>query len=578
MKQLFEYLNLPFRKFQIQLVIYILLIGLIPFAFAVYFYSQSMAAKNERELHDQLLTAHLQTLERFNQAMDSVKGAARAINSDYLIQSHMKDDLDESNIDRYNLERQLDTLIQVHKQNVPFITDICIVFDTSVFDTSYCPNVEIIPQEGQRLPSSVSDSVAEPMPISDDSQHIYGIRYIGTLSLIHSYSNLIKGYIVIVVNIGGVMDDYHRVQPNIVHSITDSNGMVLFRFGRALSKVNSRGDEFSAAVIDEKNGWRTSERDIRIGRDTWNSYFSIPDPAHGTFGLLLRKPLMIYVALLLLLTGMSTLLYSGLFLKPLHNLRILMKRAERGDLKAYWTARSVEEINDLGESYNQMLNRLEELIKQVKLEESLKKEAEIAALQYQLNPHFLYNTLNTIKWVAKLHKTPQIGEVVSALVRLLQASLGKKGDFLTIREEIALIQDYMDIQRFRYGDQVELQFEIETVASLCLVPRMILQPLVENALIHGLEPQKHGGMIMIRAFLDRDMLICEVEDDGVGMAHLRENKGIGGVKEKMSGIGLQHIRDKIKLYYGHDYKMHVFPRKPSGTRIRLSLPIHRNEE
>ena len=105
-----------------------------------------------------------------------------------------------------------------------------------------------------------------------------------------------------------------------------------------------------------------------------------------------------------------------------------------------------------------MLNRLEDLIKQVKREESLKKEAEMEALHYQLNPHFLYNTLNTIKWVAKIHKTPQISEVVSALVRLLQASLGKKGEFITLREEIGLTRDYMEIQKFRYGDRIQIVY------------------------------------------------------------------------------------------------------------------------
>src|SRR5690606_9119714 len=149
--------------------------------------------------------------------------------------------------------------------------------------------------------------------------------------------------------------------------------------------------------------------------------------------------------LLAIVSFLSSYFFARHVTKPLHNLRTLMKRAEHGDLKAKWMVEGIDELNDLEQSYNQMHNRVEDLIKQVKIEEALKKDAEMEALQYQLNPHFLYNTLNTIKWVAKIHKTPQISDVISALVRLLQASLGKKGDFITIREETMLIQDYMHI-------------------------------------------------------------------------------------------------------------------------------------
>jgi sensor histidine kinase YesM len=232
-----------------------------------------------------------------------------------------------------------------------------------------------------------------------------------------------------------------------------------------------------------------------------------------------------------------------------------------------------------------MLNRLEDVIKQVKIEESLKKEKEFEALQYQLNPHFLYNTLNTIKWVAKIHKTPQISEVVSALVRLLQVSLNKKGDFITVREEFGLVKDYMDIQTFRYGETIQIESDIDPLAAQCLVPTMILQPLVENAIIHGLDQSnKEDKRILIRAWIERDLLFCQVEDNGRGLNNeqllfldANTNKS-ERVKEKLSGIGLNHIREKIRLYYGPDYSMQIFSKPNQGTTVKLSLPIHQSEE
>jgi signal transduction histidine kinase len=296
----------------------------------------------------------------------------------------------------------------------------------------------------------------------------------------------------------------------------------------------------------------------------------------------------------LILAAAASFCLSSWVTRPFRELQSLMKRTEKGDLKAYWTSRGSQEMNELGESYNQMLNRLEDLIRQVKREEALKKEAEMEALQYQLNPHFLYNTLNTIKWVAKLHKTPQISEAVSALVRLLQASLGKKGDFITVGEEAALITDYMAIQAFRYGENIRLAVEIDPSAERCLLPRLLLQPLVENAVIHGIEPLRRAGVIQVRIWVERGLLFCQVADNGIGMeeevcrsvssdtSHNMERRpgapSAGMLRERMSGIGLRHIRDKIRLYYGPDYAMSIVAKPMEGTSVRLCLPVHRNEE
>ena len=296
----------------------------------------------------------------------------------------------------------------------------------------------------------------------------------------------------------------------------------------------------------------------------------------------------------LILAAAASFYLSSWVARPFRELQSLMKRTEKGDLKAYWTSRGSQEMNELGESYNQMLNRLEDLIRQVKREEALKKEAEMEALQYQLNPHFLYNTLNTIKWVAKLHKTPQISEAVSALVRLLQASLGKKGDFITVGEEAGLITDYMAIQAFRYGENIRLEVEIDPSAEQCLLPRLLLQPLVENAVIHGIEPLRRAGVIQVRIWVERGLLFCQVADNGIGMEEevcrlvnsdtspnmdRRPGKASAGMlRERMSGIGLRHIRDKIRLYYGPDYAMSIVAKPMEGTSVRLCLPVHRNEE
>lgn len=320
---------------------------------------------------------------------------------------------------------------------------------------------------------------------------------------------------------------------------------------------------------------------VTILSETWTSAIRWEEEAMpGGKRRFLQAAVWSGLLLALLAAGVSILFHLAA-IRPLRVLQKLMKRAESGDLKAYWTMPAPGEIRELGHRYNQMLNRIDELIKQVKAEEALKKEKEIEALHYQLNPHFLYNTLNTVKWVAKIHKTPQIADAVSALVRLLQASLGKKGDFLPLGEEIGLVRDYMAIQAFRYGDGITLETDIEPVTTLCLVPKLILQPLVENAIIHGLQQKQGERTIVIRSRLDRDLLIIQVEDNGVGMeppdpGDERGDKRLDAM-ERMSGIGLRHIREKLRLYYGPDYPMRIFSKPGEGTRVRLALPIHRSD-
>ena len=391
------------------------------------------------------------------------------------------------------------------------------------------------------------------------------------------------GQVDVTVDVSRPMDElFATLRSPYRYVIADDRGNPLYRRG-----TDPDAKTGQAAVLTGGNALQITSRSIvslqtwEFAGGRWTFRLEVENPLRAAFADSLRNALILFVALVVLVCAGGVFIVSRSITRPLRRLRELMKRAERGDLKAYWVSNHTQEINELGQSYNQMLNRLEDLIKQVKREEALKKEAEIAALQYQLNPHFLYNTLNTIKWVAKLHRTPQISDVISALVRLLQASLGKKGDFITLREEIALIRDYMDIQRFRYGDRVQIRFDIEPVAELCLVPRLILQPLVENACIHGIEPSQRDGTITIKAWIDRDLLFCQVEDNGIGMKidpDTGEAAGESGVwKERMSGIGLKHIREKIKLYYGPDYKMHVISKERQGTAVRLSLPIHQSE-
>jgi sensor histidine kinase YesM len=574
----------PFGSFQAKLLAYLLVVGSIPLVCAMLVLYNLSSNYGEKELTGYLRQTHEQMLSGLRQAVSELDHMVKNTVNDYavqrLLESRAMREPEERGIKEY-----VDFMLRNQRSQLKFIEEMCISFDQS--GNAVCaqdndvPSLDLMPLGMTALMRN--ERLIEPLDELEREDGSPRLRYMAPLYEIRT--GIVRGTVTLVIRLDALLVDTQGRQQLINHLIYDSRGNLLYQL-----KPQTSDDAFypDSTSYKENTFMRgnsiISQQKIGIEGVQWMSRIEVENQLPNSTFRSFKSTFFIFFSLLVLLSFISALLFSRMVTSPLYELRRLMKRAELGDLKAYWIAKGPEDMNDLGISYNQMLNRVEELIKQVKREESLKKEAEIEALTYQLNPHFLYNTLNTIKWVAKLHKTPQISEAVSALVRLLQASLGKKGDFLTVREELELIKDYMEIQRFRYGDKVRLDVELDPIASVCLVPRMILQPIVENAIIHGIEPSGRSGIITIRAWIERDLLFCQVEDNGVGVtdkgASLAEGTSASdgkGLKERMSGIGLSHIREKIKLYYGSDSKMYIYGKEREGTIVRLQLPVHQSE-
>lgn len=568
----------PFKSFQVRMFLYLVIIGSVPVFIALLFFYVQSAEQTDAQWKAAVSAKHDRVTRQLENEMRELEYVYRSLLETPGLELWLKSGKSGLEEEDAAMRRVKESIVHSASYRLEYrkhIIDFCFAVEGG---SSFCATGSPLDYESR----------ASKMPLnrSDFFVREEGRNRMSWVGPLYGSDYYVDGSIRILADMTRILDEMRSDNGLSNLALWDPDtGSVLFESG-----IRQPGTEQSASLfLSEKDAFlRTgpdvivSQRPLSVPGQTWMSYVEVPNTDSIALKSTMRSTVIIFFTIVLAVSIVSSLLFSALFSRPLHSLRRLMKRAESGDLKAYWTSGSVREIDELGNSYNQMLNRLEETIKQAKLEESLKKEAEIEALQYQLNPHFLYNTLNTIKWVAKIHKTPQISDAVSALVRLLQASLGKKGDFLTLKEEIALLRDYMAIQSFRYGDLVKLNLDVDPLASVCLVPKLMLQPLVENALIHGLANSPREGEITIRAWLDRDMLLCQVQDNGIGIAEpdrvVNPQHNPTSSKERMSGIGLRNIRERIKLYYGPDYKMHVFSKPNVGTTIRLSLPIHRNEE
>ncbi|WP_217635181.1 sensor histidine kinase [Paenibacillus sp. yr247] len=556
----------------------------IPILCALYLFDQQFSAYSEKEFMSAVEQRHDQMLMRMNQEFRYASEITHRSAVDYGIINYakIKDDSANSN-EVKELSDYSNSLLSEQLLQNRYVEQVCLTLTAS--NRTLCSQSE----GSEAMATRIKGPYKSFEPIEAESSKFNGYILTYSESVMDKPSKQELGRVTIWFNMNKLWKELSFKSPSHAYVLMDQHKRVVYRNG-IYTGDDFRGAEREADYVHVDGTVVHSMKHIdMIGGGQWMSYYEAPITLSSAAFPHYRTWLILLLSLVVALCISSSLLFINFVTKPLYVLKTLMNRAESGDLRAYWTSKSSNEWTQLGQSYNQMLNRLEDLIKQVKREESLKKEAEMEALHYQLNPHFLYNTLNTIKWVAKIHKTPQISEVVSALVRLLQASLGKKGEFITLREEIGLTRDYMEIQRFRYGDRIQVVTEVDELTLGCLVPRMLLQPLVENAIIHGIEPSKREGIITIRSWLDRDLLLCQVEDNGVGMQVEEGSSGwnamhaVGGaqsgkLRERMSGVGISHIREKIKLYYGPQFKMHIGSKPGEGTTIRMSLPIHQFEE
>lgn len=237
---------------------------------------------------------------------------------------------------------------------------------------------------------------------------------------------------------------------------------------------------------------------------------------------------------------------------------------------------------ELEKSNFSLIERIQILLQRESAANILKKQAEIEALQNQINPHFLYNTLETIRGQAICFGAMEIAETTKALADIFRYNISKKGAMILLPEELANIDAYMKIQRIRFNDKFELQKKIEPEVLNLKIPKLLIQPIVENALKHGLEMKRGKGLISICAFSTEDTLIISVSDDGLGMSieKLEElNKRLSNsnqfeiVKESSKNVGLVNINDRIKMIYGVKYGIDVKSVKDVGTKVTLSLGI-----
>ena len=285
------------------------------------------------------------------------------------------------------------------------------------------------------------------------------------------------------------------------------------------------------------------------------------------------------VIISLVLVVIVSFKFSRTLTNPIFKLKRLMKQAESGDLTVRFNFEHNDEIGELGQSFNHMIARMDQLIQMVYVEQENKRTAEMKSLQEQIKPHFLYNTLDTISWMARDYDAEDIVRLVDALTNMFRIGLSHGKDIITVKEEITHVSNYLYIQKIRYKDKLNYVIHVDESLYAIEVPKLILQPLVENAIYHGVKAKRGGGTITITGVPEGENLVFTVQDNGAGMPQekveeLNRRMSERSVLDEQKSFGLFYIRERIQLCYGTGYGVHVESALGEGTRVTITLPLY----
>ncbi|MGN0244269.1 MAG: sensor histidine kinase [Lachnospiraceae bacterium] len=288
--------------------------------------------------------------------------------------------------------------------------------------------------------------------------------------------------------------------------------------------------------------------------------------------VMLRNLVMISL-FVLLFSLLASNVFAGLFAQPVKKLvRAMSDFVKDPERYVHQDVEGASEIISLSNSFKQMSVQIQALMEQVRQEEIILKKTELNALQAQINPHFLYNTLDAIAWLCEVGRNEDAENMVNALARFFRISTSKGHEMITIEKEIEHAKCYLMIQQFRYKNQFQYTFEIDEECYPFLCNKITLQPIIENAIYHGIGRMADDGMITIRIYQEDGDIIFSVEDNGIGMDAEQCEEILKEDITKKSGIGIKNVNERIRIYFGEKYGIRIESELDEGTTVYIRMP------
>ena len=306
---------------------------------------------------------------------------------------------------------------------------------------------------------------------------------------------------------------------------------------------------------------------VRLRWNNWKLVNIVPTSELNQGARMIQNTTVTAIVVAIVLCFLVSVFVSFRILKPIRLLRDSMKMIEGENFDAPIPTTGNDEIALLGNSYNRMIKKLKELIQEVYVMQIKQRDAEIAVLQEQINPHFLYNTLNTIYWMCRTEHADQSAEIVKQLSSLFRLSLNSGDLITTVAKEIEHLTYYLAIQEKRFEGLVTFKVDVRDDVLQSNTIKLVLQPLVENALIHGVEKKGEVGTIQVKGYRQDNNLYFEVEDDGIGADVNEINKILGDPGKKSDGFAISNVNDRIKIHCGEGYGLFYESEPNKGTKV-----------
>lgn len=363
--------------------------------------------------------------------------------------------------------------------------------------------------------------------------------------------------------------------------ITDRNGEIIYHPQQQMlfSGLRSEDSELVGRLPDGINILKNVIYTVKTTDDSaWRIVgVSLTDDLSGEAGKQIVISILISFVCCVLITLLSLAVYSKIVNTPVKSLIKAMKCFENDADNFSFSGgeESVTELKTLSGSFEHMSVRIKNLMDKVRNEEIALRKTELKALQSQINPHFLYNTLDSIQWMCERGKTEEASKMVGALARLFRISISRGHELITIKDEINHVSNYLIIQSFRYKSQFTYSFDIDESLEDYLCNKITLQPLVENAIYHGIDRLVDEGEIKItvkQAEDDENDILMTVADNGVGMTEEQCRKILSKERSDSSGIGVKNVNDRLRIYFGEKYGLTIKSELDCGTEITVRLP------
>ncbi|GAB4374008.1 MAG: sensor histidine kinase [Spirochaetales bacterium] len=549
---------------------------------------------NSRQYAEQLVGSIAYTVNTYIDSMDSL-AAFIASNEDIYDYFRKQEAGDPTEDLRKRVQESLSTVIR-NRKDVSLIALISMDGRILFHDESLEPNPFIIPRN-QGWYQAAIEAGGRAVFSSSHVQNLVKQRYFWVVSLskllfdqsrkkpeavllIDLNYRLIedlctnvslgkRGYVFIVDPVGNLV--FHPRQQVVYSGLRQEHvGEVLVSDTSEFEVEDQDGLKLYSIVPLRKAGWKV------IGV----SYLE-------ELGMDRRSLARVYTAWGVVFLGLTILFSFILSLRiarPIKLLRDTIKVVEQGNFDIQARIERSDEIGELGQDFNIMVQKIKELLQLIIEEQQNKRKSELKALQAQINPHFLYNTLDSVIWMAEDRQHQQVIEMVAALAKLFRLSISGGREMISIGEEVEHVRQYLIIQKMRYKDRLDYEIRVPRELFPYRTVKIILQPLVENAIYHGIKNSPVPGKIEIDGCIANGGIELSVKDNGVGMSaeilsRMSTDLEQGDrVRSRSSGVGVRNVDERIKLYFGKEYGVEFYSTEGEGTEVKIRLPSVRGEE